>query len=753
MWRGALCLVALAWLTTGTAFADSPSPLIPLPAEMAPGQGTFTVAGGTVVRVPAGDAEAAGAARYLVEKIARTRGLRLSAQPFDAQANGAAGVDAVSRDAAGDAAAIAEAIATAGNATGGNVATGGAAAIGAAALGAAAVGPSASRAFTSDVSAAPGVAFLREPGMPNDAYRLDVASHGIQIRATSSSGLFYGAVTLWQLIPVGKGAATIPAQTITDAPAYKWRGLMLDSSRHFQSIRFIKSMLDWMAWHKLNTFHWHLTDDQGWRIEIRKYPRLTSVGSCRTPATATKVKPPEYCGFYTQAQIRDIVAYAAERHIQVIPEIEMPGHAQAAIAAYPELGSIGGTPPPVSAKWGVHAYLFNIEPKTIDFLHDVLTEVMELFPSPYIHVGGDEAVKDQWKSSPSVQARAQALGITDPEALQTWFMQEMGKFLEAHGKRLVGWDEILQPGLPSDAVVMSWRGVDGAHAAAVAGNDAVLSPWPTLYFDNRQSTRPSEPPGRMRVISLEDVYRFEPRDATLTADQQKHVLGLQANIWTEHIRTEERVELMTLPRAAAVAEVGWTAPERKDWNGFLQRLVPMAGRYRALGIRYDDSALAPDPHAAQSPRARRNSRELKLCSDGVSLLLEPNAFGAGRRPLFALDIMNPCWIFKDADLSHGAWLTAAVGQLPFNFEIGADVEKIRVGDAKTAEGELEVRVDRCDGPVVSTEPLPTMPAGKLVNKLRKVALSPQPGRHDICLRFARPRLDPMWALDWVEIRP
>lgn len=713
MRRAALLLVALAWLASGTCFADPPDPLIPLPAEIAPGQGMFRVTSGTVVYVPAGDAEAVGAARYLADKVARTRGLKLVVQPIAAARDGAA-LDTSARDTA--------------------------------------AGVPAAASSRSDAPVTPGIAFLREPGMAGDAYRLHVAPNGIQIRATSSSGLFYGAVTLWQLLPVGKGATSIHAQTITDAPAYKWRGLMLDSSRHFQSTQFIESMLDWMAWHKLNTFHWHLTDDQGWRIEIRKYPRLTSVGGCRIPATATKVKPPEYCGFYTQAQIRDIVAYAAERHIQVIPEIEMPGHAQAAIAAYPELGSLGGTPPPVSAKWGVHTYLFNIEPTTINFLHDVLSEVMDLFPSPYIHVGGDEAVKDQWKSSPSAQARSQALGINDPEALQTWFMQEMGKFIVAHGKRLVGWDEILQPGLPSDAVVMSWRGVDGAHAAALAGNDTVLSPWPTLYFDNRQSTLPSEPPGRMRVISLEDVYRFEPRDSTLTAEQQKHVLGLQANVWTEHIRTEERVQLMALPRAAAVAEVGWTASDRKDWNGFLQRLASMTARYRALDIRYDDSAFAP-ARAEQALGARRNSRELQLCSDGVSLRLEPNAFGTGPRPLFALDIMNPCWIYKDADLARGAGLTAAVGQLPFNFEIGADAQKIRVGDAKTAEGELEVRLDGCDGPVVATQPLPPMPAGKLVNTLPRIALPARSGKHDICLRFARPRLDPMWALDWVEIKP
>jgi hexosaminidase len=714
MRRGALMLVALALLATGHCFADSPDPLIPLPAEIAPGQGTLTVSSGTVVRVPAGDAEAAEAARYFVDKVARTRGLRLAI--------------------------IASAT------SGGDVGAG-------ASLARTRADSSAGASAAARANSTPAITFQREPGLPAEGYRLDVAPAGAVIRATSGAGLFYGAVTLWQLLPVGSGPAQIAAQTINDAPAYAWRGLMLDSARHFQSPGFVKSMLDWMAWHKLNTFHWHLTDDQGWRIEIRKYPRLTSVGGCRVPATATRVTPPRYCGFYTQAQIRDIVAYAAARHIQIIPEIEMPGHAQAAIAAYPELGSLGGEPPPVSAKWGVHAYLFNIEPQTLGFLEDVLTEVMELFPGPYVHIGGDEAVKDQWKASPSVQARARALGISDPEALQTWFTQEIGRFLVKHGKRPVGWDEILQPGLSSDAVVMSWRGETGAHAAAVAGNDTVLSPWPTLYFDNRQSARPSEPPGRMRVISLEDVYRFEPRDPTLTEAQRKHVLGLQANIWTEHIRTEERVELMTLPRAAAVAEVGWTAPARKDWSGFLRRLAPMAERYRALGISYDDSALVANVQATKAPGARRNSRELQLCSDGVSLLLEPNAFGSGPRPLFALDIMNPCWIYKDADLSRGARLTTAVGQLPFNFEIGADAQKIRVGDARSPEGDLEVRIDGCDGPPVLTQPLPPMPADKLVNQLRAVNLPARPGRHDVCLRFARPRLDPMWALDWVEIRP
>ena len=277
-------------------------------------------------------------------------------------------------------------------------------------------------------------------------------------------------------------------------------------------------MIDWMALHKLNVLHWHLTDDQGWRLEIRKYPRLTSVGAWRTPGTVvgSHGPAPRYGGYYTQPDVRDIVAYAAraarddragDRHAGPRAARRSP--------RIRRLGSTDGPPPPVSASWGVTPYLFNPDDATFAFLEDVLAEVMALFPGPYVHVGGDEAVKDEWRASPRVQARARELGHEDPEALQAYFTQRMGRFLAAHGRRLVGWDEILRAGTAADAVVMSWHGTSGAHAAAVAGNDTVLSPWPTLYFDNRQSALPSEPPGRTRVVSLADVYAFDPRDPTL----------------------------------------------------------------------------------------------------------------------------------------------------------------------------------------------------------------------------------------------
>src|ERR1700733_12711403 len=611
-----------------------------------------------------------------------------------------------------------------------------------------------------------------EPGFAAEAYRLEVSPHRIIISATTAAGLFYGAVTLWQLLPAGASGGEIAAQTITDAPRYPWRGLMLDSARHFQSPAFVRSMIDWMAWHKLNVLHWHLTDDQGWRLEIRKYPRLTSVGAWRVEPGGAR-----YGGFYTQDEVRGIVRFAAGRHVQIVPEIDMPGHATAAIAAYPALGS--GTDAGalrVSPNWGVLSQLFNLEPKTFGFLDDVLAEVVQLFPSPVIHIGGDEAVKDEWNASPQVQARKTELGIHDADALQAYFTQRIGTYLATRGRRIVGWDEILQPGLRKDAIVMSWHGVSGAHVAAAAGNDSVLAPDPGLYFDHRQSTLPSEPPGRLNVLSLEDVYGFEPRDPSQSTGERSHVLGLQANLWTEHIQTEERVQWMALPRAAALAEVGWSPAARRRWPDFLERLVPMFARYRAFGLNYAASVFAPaaqvspapggysltlsnqlaakDPAArvgdirytldgtqpsSQSPRysepltlptgtliraaafvgsdrvsrawekrldaraiLRRDSHDLEQCSGGIGLLLSPSG---SESPPLAVDIMNPCWIDRGVDLSKGPLIVAAVAPLPFNYEIGAAAAKIRVGDARTVQGELEIHVDGCDTPALVLLPL------------------------------------------------
>ena len=739
--------------------------VIPAPAATNPGSGGFGVDSTVIIRVPPLDRDADAAAHYLADLWTRTNGLTLPIRSGVVR-SGAAEVRA------------------------------------------------------------PTIEFRRRSGSSPEGYDIEVAPQRITVSASSSAGLFYGAVTLWQLLPPGAKRGEIAAQTITDAPRYPWRGLMLDSSRHFQSPAFVRSMIDWMAWHKLNVLHWHLTDDQGWRLQIRKYPRLTSVGAWRIPASvpgSSSQKP--YGGYYTQQQVREIVAFAATRHVQIIPEIDMPGHAQAALAAYPELGAIDGHQTlPVSANWGVHSHLFNLEPGTFEFLQNVLDEVMELFPSRYVHIGGDEAVKDEWNASATVQARARLLGISDAEALQTYFAQKISGYLSAKGRRAVGWDEIMQPGLAADAVVMSWHGASAAHAAAIKGNDAVLAPDPRLYLDHRQSSLATEPPGRIQIISLKSVYDFEPHDAELSDAQQAHVLGLQADLWTEHMQTEGRVEWMALPRAAALAEVGWSPPQR-SWPDFLKRLVPMLARYRAFGINYADSVFgiepryaadeggairttlsnlpefidaAPDaairytldgrePSAASTHYAqplllqpgteiraatfmgseqvsrtlvahlsahtgtRRTSHELELCGNGVSLLLEPvGGAGSGRAPL-AVDIMNPCWIYRGVDLGKGPHILAAVAALPFNYELGADAAKIRVGDNRTPQGELEVHVDGCDTAAVRVLPLAAAANHDGVTELPAARLPPLPGRHDVCLRFARPRLDPLWALDWVEI--
>jgi hexosaminidase len=419
-------------------------------------------------------------------------------------------------------------------------------------------------------SSSAAIRFELDPGSDvSDAegYVLDVTPSGVRVRARQPHGLFNGAVSLLQLATADgarRGPVRIAAQHVEDMPRFSWRGLMLDSARHMQTPEQIRHFIDAMALHKLNVLQWHLTDDQGWRLQIAKYPRLTEVGGWRIPAGAAGVdaktgKAVQYGGYYTAEQVRAIVRYAAERYITVVPEIDMPGHAQAAIYAYPELGSVPA--PAVSHDWGVHSYLFNNEESSYRFLEDVLTEVMALFPSKYIHIGGDEAVKDQWKASARVQQRMRELGVANETAMQAHLTARMQAFLAAHGRRLIGWDEILEGGLPADATVMSWRGVEGAATATAGGHDSVLSPWPTLYLDNRQGTGADEPPGRTREISLETIYKFDPLPPTMTAEQGRHLLGVQGNVWTEHIRTAERVQWMAFPRAAAIAEMGWSAPE------------------------------------------------------------------------------------------------------------------------------------------------------------------------------------------------
>jgi hexosaminidase len=585
-----------------------------------------------------------------------------------------------------------------------------------------------------------------------EAYRVEVSTGRATVTASSAAGLHHGATTLWQLLTP---AAAIPNVTVDDAPRFAWRGIMLDSARHYQSPEFIQRFIDAMAVHKLNVLHWHLTDDQAWRLQIRKYPALTTVGAWRVPAGAAAArdidpatgKPRLYGGFYSQHTVRSLVAYAAVRGVTIVPEIEMPGHAAAAVAAYPALGATPHPPGSVPSDWGVYPHVFNLDESTFTFLEDVLAEVMDLFPGAYIHVGGDEVEKTQWRESAAVRSRMRQLGIDDPAKVQPWFTQRIGRFLESRGRRLVGWDEILEPGLPDNAVVMSWRGIDGALKAAAKGHDTVLAAHPTLYFDNRQSGAATEPPGRGRIVSLEDVYRFEPMPPSLPPEQQRHVLGLQGNVWTEHIRTEERVGWMTFPRAAAVAELGWSLPGRRDWTDFQRRLGAMAPRYAALGMTF---AQAP-PAAASASRLTRKSQELRLCSENIALSLEDDAPLKGPRAAFLVDIQNPCWIFPGAPLDKVTGLVARVGQVPFNFQIGEDVHKIRFAPPTTAEGELEVHLDTCEGELLARLPLAPATRSQAVTALPRAAMSPRSGNHDLCLRFAQPRLDPLWVIDSVQL--
>lgn len=441
------------------------------------------------------------------------------------------------------------------------------------------------------------------PVAQREGYHLRIDAAGIALGARDEAGLFYGAISLWQLLSAGArdtdGSITLAGLDVRDWPRLRWRGVMLDSARHFQDVATIERLIDRMALHKLNVLHWHLTDDQGWRLQIQRYPALTDVGAWRSPPGASDGQ--RYGGFYTQQQVRGLVAYAQARHIQIVPELDMPGHAQAAAAAYPQhVGS--GIAPAVANSWGIHDHLYGVDEADLDFVRNVLDEVMALFPGRYLHVGGDEALKYRWESSPSVQARMRQLGIADEEQLQSWFIDQVGQYLHAHGKRLIGWDEILLGTLPQDATVMSWHGVEGAVQAAHMGHDAVLAPSPTLYFDNLQSGLGDEPAGRLKIQSLAQVYAFEPLPATLDEDAAAHILGAQAQLWSEYLVSPWQIDHALYPRIAALAEVLWSPAAARDWQGFLQRLVPQLRRYRLLGIEAADSAFAV---TAPSPDPRR----------------------------------------------------------------------------------------------------------------------------------------------------
>ncbi len=752
----------------------SPAPvsLIPTPYSIEHRPGYFSLGVSTKLSVHSANTEALDIARWFTELAQRTRGLHLDLRPL-------AGADSSGED---------------------------------------------------------GIIFVLDPklaiksGDGEEAYELTVTPQRITVTARSAHGLFNGTTTLWQLLTAdtqGALPAKIPCLRIDDHPRFVWRGLMLDPARHFQSPEFVKQFIDAMALHKYNVLHWHLTDDQGWRIEIKKYPKLTEVGAWRQPAgtagTDANGQPLRYGGYYTQAQIRDIVAYAQQRYVTIVPEIEMPGHAQAAIAAYPELG-VTGKNPGVSRDWGVHTYLYNVEDSTFAFLDDVLTETMALFPSPYIHIGGDEAAKDQWHASARVQRRMRKLGIKDETALQAWFTHRIETFLSAQGRKLIGWDEILEGGIPEQATVMSWRGTKGAIEAARQGHDVVLSPDPDLYFDHLPGDLPDEPAGRPKVLSLHDVYEFNPVPKELDAVQAKHVLGAQANLWSEYFRTDASVARAAFPRAAALAEVLWSPANAHDWNSFLARLTVLQSRYRALGLGYAQSAFAvridadldaqrKNAHvtlanqtgfgaihytldgsapSAQSPlysvpfdapatgeirataflhsepladaRTRnldrtallhRNSAELAQCNpaSGVILKLPEDVPANATRDAFVVDIFDPCWSWPQANLDGIDHIEIDAASMPYNFQLWKDAKNIVERKPATYPiGELQLLVGRCDSAPARTISIAPLLTRSLDHKL-SIPVADIGGTHDICLRFATGRHDPMWVIRSVQLVP
>ncbi|MCI5664602.1 MAG: beta-N-acetylhexosaminidase [Mediterranea sp.] len=443
-----------------------------------------------------------------------------------------------------------------------------------------------------------------DASMPNDeGYRLTTDAQGVRLCARTPRGIFYGIQTLRKSMPASAQGATIllPSGQVEDQPRFAYRGMHLDVCRHFFPLSFVKKYIDLLALHNMNTLHWHLTDDQGWRLEIKKYPRLTEVGSQRSRTVigrnSGEYDETPHGGFYTQEEAREIVRYAQERHITVIPEVEMPGHALAALAAYPEFGCTGG-PYEVCPLWGVFDDVFCIgNEQAMQFLEDVLAEVIDIFPSRYIHIGGDEAPRTRWQHCPQCQARIRAEKLkadakhSAEDRLQSYCMTRIERFLNERGRQIIGWDEILEGDVAPNATVMSWRGSAGGIQAAQMGHDVIMTPNDYCYFDYYQTKeRENEPLAIGGYVPLEKVYSLEPT-AQLTAEQARHIVGAQANLWTEYIATPEHVEYMVLPRMAALCEVQWSAPEKKSYDDFRNRLTRLVDIYQRDSLNYSVSGL------------------------------------------------------------------------------------------------------------------------------------------------------------------
>lgn len=427
-----------------------------------------------------------------------------------------------------------------------------------------------------------------------EGYKMVIGKKTITIEASSEAGLFYAVQSLLQLIPTESKSKSIKIKCseINDYPRFAWRGLHLDVCRHFMPKEFVLKYLDYMALHKLNRFHFHLTEDQGWRIEIKKYPELTTVGSFRSEtlvghgAKSSIFDGVPHMGFYTQEDIKEIVRYAAERYITVVPEIEMPGHALAALASYPHLGCTGG-PYKVATKWGVFDDVMCAgKESTFEFLENVLDEVIDLFPSELIHIGGDECPKTRWKACPLCQERIKSNGLKDEHELQSYFIGRIEKYLNSKGRQIIGWDEILEGGLAPNAAVMSWRGEKGGIEAAKMKHNVVMSPGSHCYFDHYQFDPQTEPLAIGGFTNLAKVYSYEPVPKELALEEQKYIMGAQANVWTEYIPNPEHAEYMVFPRVAALAEVVWSQKDKREYKDFKRRLDILVKLYDKMNINY-----------------------------------------------------------------------------------------------------------------------------------------------------------------------
>jgi hexosaminidase len=504
----------------------------------------------------------------------------------------------------------------------------------------------------------------------NEGYVLEVKRNVVLIKARTSIGAFYGVQTLKQLFPPEinqsqksspKKGWTAPCCSITDEPRFSYRGLHLDVGRHYFPVSFVKKYIDLLAMHKMNTFHWHLTEDQGWRIEIKRFPKLQEIAACRNETlighysdTPQRFDGKKECAYYTQEEIKEVVEYAQKRFVTIIPEIEMPGHSQAALTAYPDLGCTGG-PYEVAKLWGVFEDVYCAgNEQTFKFLDGVLEEVCALFPGTYVHIGGDECPKTRWEACPKCQKRMKDEKLKDAHELQSYFIRRAESMLAKHGKKLIGWDEILEGGLAPSATVMSWRGIDGGIAAAKSGHDAIMTPGSHLYLDHYQSDPSTEPLAIGGYLPIEKVYSYEPIPSELTAEEAKHILGAQGNVWTEYITSSEQAEYMAYPRACALSEVVWSPAKQRNWPEFSKRLVNHFSRLDAFGLNYSKALFdvsASFSNGKVSLKSYSEDAEIRYTTDGSEPGINSKKY-SGSFPLLKSSNIKAKYFKKDKAMGN-----------------------------------------------------------------------------------------------------